>query len=131
MISPDGDTEFYKIHAGVLQDDTPAPFLFIIALDYAMKKATRNPSETGFTIEPSRSRRYQAFIETDTDYADDIALLSDILEKERLLLQRVELAAQLIELRVNNGKTKYMSNNVPQGDLRTSNGSALEEVDDF
>ena len=96
-----------------------------------MKKAIRNPSETGFTIEPSRSRRYQAFIETDTDYADDIALLSDILEKERLLLQRVELAAQLIELRVNNGKTKYMSNNVPQGDLRTSNGSALEEVDDF
>ena len=50
MISPDGDTEFYKTHAGVLHDDTPAPFLFIIALDYGMKKATRNPSETGFTI---------------------------------------------------------------------------------
>ena len=46
-----------------------------------MKKAIRNPSETGFTIEPSRSRRYLEVIETDTDYADDIALLSDTLEK--------------------------------------------------
>ena len=81
MISPDGDTEFFQIHAGVLQGDTLAPFLFIIALDYTMKKAIRNPSETGFTIEPSRSSRYLAVIETDTDYAYDIALLSDTLEK--------------------------------------------------
>ena len=82
-----------------------------------MKKAIRNPSETGFTIEPSRSSRYLAVIETDTDYAYDIALLSDTLEKARLLLQHVELAAQEIGLHVNEGKMKYMSYNVPQGDL--------------
>ena len=131
VISPDGDAEFFQIHAGVLQGDTLALFLFIIALDYAMKKATRNPSETGFTIEPSRSSRYLSVIETDTDYADDIAPLSDILEKARILLQRIELAAQEVGLHVNERKTKFMSYNVPQGDLRTLNRSALENVEDF
>ena len=41
------------------------------------------------------------------------------------------IAAQEIGLHVNEGKMKYMSYNVPQGDLQTLNGSALEEVDDF
>ena len=34
VISPDGDTSFFPIHAGVLQGDTLAPYLFIIAVDY-------------------------------------------------------------------------------------------------
>lgn len=33
VITPDGDTEFFEIIAGVLQGDTLAPLLFIIALD--------------------------------------------------------------------------------------------------
>ena len=41
VITPDGDTEFFEILAGVLQGDTLAPFLFIIALDYALREATR------------------------------------------------------------------------------------------
>ena len=32
--SPDGDTEYFDIVAGVLQGDTLAPYLFIICLDY-------------------------------------------------------------------------------------------------
>ena len=32
--SPDSDTGFFDIVAGVLQGDTLAPFLFIIYLDY-------------------------------------------------------------------------------------------------
>ena len=38
IITPDGDTEFFGIVAGVLQGDTLAPFLFIIALDYALRE---------------------------------------------------------------------------------------------
>ena len=34
----DGGTEFFEILAGVLQGDTFALFLFIIALDYALEK---------------------------------------------------------------------------------------------
>ena len=37
VISPDGDTEVFDIHAGVLQGDTLAPFLFIVVLDLCFK----------------------------------------------------------------------------------------------
>ena len=42
VLSPDGDTEFFQIQAGILQGDTLAPLLFILSLDYAMRKATTN-----------------------------------------------------------------------------------------
>ena len=32
--TPDGDTDYFDIVAGVLQGDTLAPYLFIICLDY-------------------------------------------------------------------------------------------------
>ena len=35
--SPDGDTEFLGILAGVLQGDTLTPFFFVICLDYVLK----------------------------------------------------------------------------------------------
>ena len=36
--SPDGDTDFFDIIAGVLQGDTLAPYLFIICLDYVLRR---------------------------------------------------------------------------------------------
>ena len=35
----DGDIDFINISGGVFQGDTLAPFLFIICLDYVLKKA--------------------------------------------------------------------------------------------
>ena len=35
--SPDGDTEYFDVVAGVLQGDTLAPYLFIICLDYVLR----------------------------------------------------------------------------------------------
>ena len=35
--SPDGDTEYFDIVAGVLQGDTLDPYLFIICLDYVLR----------------------------------------------------------------------------------------------
>ena len=35
--SPDRDTEYFDIIAGVLQGDTLAPYLFIICLDYVLR----------------------------------------------------------------------------------------------
>ena len=39
VITPDGETETFSILAGVLQDDTLAPYLFVIVIDYIMRKA--------------------------------------------------------------------------------------------
>jgi len=47
VLSP--DTAFFAILAGVLQGDTLTPYLFIICLDYAMRIATDNDAEIGFT----------------------------------------------------------------------------------
>ena len=48
--SPDGDTEYFDIVAGVLQGDTLAPYLFIICLDYALRKLIDKIREKGFKL---------------------------------------------------------------------------------
>ena len=58
--SPDGDTKPFPILAGVLQGDTLAAFMFIIALDYILRTSLDHHAEYGFTLEKSRSRRYLA-----------------------------------------------------------------------
>ncbi len=35
--SPDGDTDYFDIVAGVLQGDALAPYLFIICLDHMLR----------------------------------------------------------------------------------------------
>ena len=40
--SPDGDTELFDIIAGVLQEVTLAPYLFIIVLDYVLRNLDQN-----------------------------------------------------------------------------------------
>ena len=66
VISPDGDTEFFKIVAGVLQGDTLAPYLFAIVIDWVMRNTINDCSENvGFTLQRRRSRRQPAVEETD------------------------------------------------------------------
>ena len=43
--SLDGDAEYFEIFAGVLQEDTLAPFLFVIVLEYAMRQAIDGKEE--------------------------------------------------------------------------------------
>ena len=67
--SPDGDTEYFDIVAGVLRGDTLAPYLFIYVLRTSIDKIREN----GFELTKKRSRRYPAKTITDVDYADDMA----------------------------------------------------------
>ena len=69
--SPDGDTDYFDIVAGVLQGDTLAPYLFIICIDYVLRTSTDKNKENGFKLTKGRSRRYLAKTTTDADYADD------------------------------------------------------------
>ncbi len=75
--SPDRDTEYFDIVAGVLQGDMLAPYHFIICLDYILRTAIDKIRENGFKLTKKRSRRYPAKTITDTDYADDIAILAN------------------------------------------------------
>ena len=49
--SPDGDTDYFGIVAGVLQGDTLTPYWFIICLDYVLRTSIDLIKENGFTLE--------------------------------------------------------------------------------
>ena len=89
VITEDGSTEIFSIEAGVLQGDTLAPYLFIIVIDYVMRTSTKNRGSLGLTLTQRLSRRCPATYITDTDFADDIALLSDSIEDAQCLLSVV------------------------------------------
>ena len=133
IVTPDGETEKFEITAGVLQGDTLAPFLFIIVLDYAMRKALGNgkEEELGFTLRERKSSRHPKEVIADLDFADDIALLSDGIKQAQELLLRVERECSKVGLRLNGPKTKYLVYNIDQHALQTLDGTTLEVQDDF
>ena len=88
--SPDGDTDYFDIVAGVLQGDTLAPYLFIICLDYVLKMSIDRMKENSFKLTKERSRRYPTQTITDMDYVDDIALLANTPAQAKTLLHSLE-----------------------------------------
>ena len=91
VCSPDGDTEYFNIVAGVLQGDMQAPYLFIICLDYVLRTLIDKIGENGFELTKKRSRRYPAKTITDADYADDIAIQANTPNQAETLLHSLEL----------------------------------------
>ena len=128
--SPDGDTEYFDIVAGVLQGDTLTPYLFIICLDYVFRISIDKIKENGFELTKKRSRRYPAKTITDTDYADDAAVLANTPNQAETLLHNLEQAAAGIGLHVNAHKTEYMCFN-QTGDISTLDRTSLKLVDKF
>ena len=128
--SPDRDTDYFDIVAGVLQGDTLAPYLFIICLDNVLRTSIDNIRENGFMLTKKRSRRYPAKTITDTDYADYIALLANTPNQAETLQHSLERAAAGIGLHVNAHKTEFMCFN-QKGVISTLDGTSLKLVDKF
>ena len=70
---------------------------------------------------------------TDTDFADDITLLSQSLEHAQDLLQSLEQASNGVGLYLNETKTEcmYRCHSKNSHPVRTRNGTALKQVDDY
>ena len=130
VLSPDVDTEYFDIIAGVLQGDTLVPCLFILCLDYVLRTSIDKIRENGFELTKKRSRRYPTKTITDTDYADDIAILANTPDQAEKLQHSLERAAAGIGLYVNAHKTEYMCYN-QTGDISTLDGTPLKLVDKF
>ena len=81
VCSPDGDTDYF---------DIVAPYLFIICLDYVLRMSIDKMKENGSKLAKERSKRYPAQTITDTDYADDIALLANTPAQAKTLLHSLE-----------------------------------------
>ena len=86
--------------------------------------------ENVFNLTKERSRWYPSKTITDTDYADDIALLANTPAQAETLLHSLERAVAGISLHANAHKTEYMCFN-QTGDIFTINGSPLKLVDKF
>ena len=122
--SPDGDTEYFDIVAGILQGDTLAPYLFIICLDYVLRISIDKIKENGFELTKKRSRMYPAKTITDADYADDIAILANTPDPAETLQDSLERNAAGNGLHVNAHKTEYMCFN-QTGNISIQCGSSL------
>ena len=128
--SPDGDTEFFSITAGVLQGDTLAPYLFVICLDYILRTSVDLQKENGLTLVKAKSRRHPAQTITDADYADDLALFADSVTEAQSLLHKLEKAAREIGLNVNSDKTEYMAFK-QTGEITSLSGKKINRVEEF
>ena len=110
VITPDGETNYFEIKAGVLQGDTLDPNLFAIVLDHVLRNTfSRRENELGFKLQRQRSRRKPAVIVTDLDFADDLALLTEEIEQAQEVLLRLETEAENVGLYCNAKKKEiYM-----------------------
>ena len=130
--SPDVDTPYFEITTGVLQGDTLAPFLFIICLDYVLRKSLDDSKHLVITIKKRMSNRHPAIYITDTDYADDLAITSDNVEDANIMLHKIEEAAAEIGLGVNADKTEYISLNQKNNScIKSLKGKIIKQVNDF
>ena len=128
--SPDGDTDFFDILAGVLQGDTLAPFLFVITLEYVLRTSLDKNSECGFTLTERLSSRNPANKLTDVDYADDLAITADTVLDAEKLLHLLEDAAKEVGLYVNASKTEHINFN-QEGTIKTKAGNSIKAVENF
>ena len=133
ILSTDGETPAFSIHAGILQGDTLAPFLFIIVVDYVLRMSVDTISSKGFEIKARQSSRYPAEYLTDTDFADDIALISGSLANAQALLHSLEQASNCVGLYLNESKTEYVNKCMSDSDflIHTLNKTLLNMVSDY
>ena len=105
-------SEPFEVSPGVLQGDVLAPFLFIILVDYLLKKTTSD-LDSGAVTHPRRSRRYLVEVLNDLDFADDIALLESTIPraKAQLTSRPTAAAAKDLGLIISVPKTEYMTVN--------------------
>ena len=134
IYTPDGETSPIDIKAGILQGDTLTPFLFIVVVDYILRMSVDQNKDNGIEVKPRRSSRHPAQYITDTDFADDIALISSTLANAQALLTSLEKAANHVGLYLNESKTEYMNccqiiN--PASKITTLNNKELKCVNDY
>ena len=134
ILTPDGESDPFSILAGILQGDTLAPFLFIIVVDYVLRMSVDKINSKGLQITPQRSSRYPATYLTDTDFADDIALISQSIDNAQSLLQSLEQTANYVGLYFNERKTEFFSKSAAIDNnqkIKTLRNKEVKQVDDY
>ena len=128
--SPDGDTEYFDIVAGVLQGDILAPYLFIICLDYVLRTSIDKIRENGFELREEAKGTLQKQSQTPTTLMTWRYWRIRLIKPRSSLMHSLEWAVVGIGLHVNAHKTEYMCYN-QTSNIATLDGASLKLVDKF
>src|SRR5258706_81762 len=116
--------EWFHIVTGVRQGCVLSPLLFMIVMDWIMRRAT-DDSKCGIAWTNEGTL-------TDLDFADDIALLDETWTGMKKLTSKVEEVAEAIGLHINAQKTKLLT--VGRWDSTETilvGGKPVEQVEEF
>ncbi|KAL9954522.1 hypothetical protein ACROYT_G042072 [Oculina patagonica] len=118
-----GVYDWFEIKTGVKQGCCVSGFLFLLVVDWVMRKTTEH-GNTGIRW------KFNNFLE-DLDFADDLALISSSGRHIQAKVSNLERYAKMTGLRINTAKTMMMSWNNPAGRNVQIDGKELEEVSKF
>ena len=125
-----GPTEWFKTTSGVLQGDTLSPYIFIVLLDYALKKTLQD--DYGFVVGKRNGSRHPAIHIGVLAYADDICLLVESIDDVECPLHWLETSAAKIGLTINHNKSKTMHlGQASVRHIRFANGDPVDRCDKF
>ena len=119
-----GETsEWFDIKTGVKQGCIMSGFLFLMMVDWVLRRTVRN-GETGIRW------KFTSKLD-DLDFADDLVLTASTKQNIQLKTDRLCRVAQRVGLKVNSQKTKVMRINSRNDDRIYINGEDVEDVDKF
>ena len=116
------NTRMFNITTGVRQGCVLSTFLFLMVMDFIMKKAINNPT---FGIEWGTDRL------ADLDFADDVALLSRTLDGLQEMSDNIQEIGAKVGLRISSEKTKAMTIGQNEYPPVVINQRHIEYVDSF
>ena len=114
-------TEWFNVNTGVRQGCILSPILFLITIDWVMRKTIDQKRGVELTSDDDLE---------DLDFADDLALLAESLENLQIKTTRLENFAKLVGLQINVNKTKIMQFQNNNGNI-TIGDETVEKVDSF
>ena len=101
-----GPTGWFTTTSGVIQGDMLSLYLFIVLLDYALKKTLQD--DVGFVIRKRNGTQHSAVHIGTLVYDDNICFLAESIDNVTCSLHRLESYAAKIGLAFNPNQTKVM-----------------------
>ena len=123
VISKGNLSNTFAITTGVRQGCLLSPLIFLIAIDWIMRRTTKD-QRTG--IQWTLLTQLE-----DLDFADDLALVSENHTHMQQKTDRLQTNSEQLGLKINTGKTKTMRLNPSKQDPITLRGETIEDVEHF
>ncbi|KAK3082831.1 hypothetical protein FSP39_006593 [Pinctada imbricata] len=117
------ESEWFRVTTGVKQGCTMSGFLFLLVIDFLMKRTTKR--------EPTGIRWNFTTKLEDLDFADDLALLSSKFQDIQQKTQSLHENASGVGLKINISKTKVMRLNSNIKEQVKIEGKKIEDVETF